>query len=466
MQRFFYWSLTLFNNIVYTHIPAKDNFVIPLKLSVKANKHCMKKRASLGPLIPALICFSISTSTKAQTILPLKEDTVYITIPAAEQRFISKNLNLLMSKYDVSIAQANYLQAKLWYNPNISYSQELYNPYTKEYLNQSDEYAVQVQQLITIAGRHSAFAKLNKIGIKQAEYQLADILRSLKYQLYTDLSDLYSNQQLIKLYENEAASIKKLIQSAQEQYKLGNMAGNDVIRLQAELQDVIAQEVTSRQAVYTDEKELQTLLVYPEKTYLVAREIQASPVSIPSYPALLDSAEKNRPDLMLAGEGVTYQQQNIKLQRATAMPDITLGTGYDLASSASPNFWDVAASMDIPFFNRNQGNIAAAKYQESQAELKDSMALYTVKDEVTSAYCSLYHISNQLNQVNPEYVSDLDNMMNDAIQNYNHHYINLLDFLDQVRTYIDAETNLINLHVQYFNAIHYINYTTGIDIIK
>lgn len=402
----------------------------------------------------------------AQTIAPLNLDTVYISIPDAEQRFVSKNLTLLMAKYDVNIANDNYLQAKLWYNPNITYTQEAYNPYTKDILNANNENAFQLQQLLTIGGRHSAYANLNKIGVKEAQYQLADVLRSLKYQLYTDISDLYSNQQLVAMYRLEEERILPLIDATRQLYKAGNAAGNDLIRLQAQYQDAVAQEVTALAAVYTDQKELKTMLVYPAKTYLVVKEIGIPMRQIPPFQSILDSAQKNRPDLMLALTGVSYQKQNVKLQKSTSVPDMTLGIMYDKAGSYEPNFWGIYGSMDLPVFNRNQGNVKVARDEEKQAELRDSLALYTVQNEVTSNYCILYRVNNQYLQIDANYENDLNEMMDNAVKNYDKRYISLLDLLSQITTYVDGKTNLINLKVQYFNAIHSINYSTGIDIIK
>lgn len=408
----------------------------------------------------------VSHFSIAQNIPPLTLDTVYINIPEAEQRFVNKNLSLLISNYDVSIAKDNYLQAKLWYNPNLTYTQEVYNPYTKEWLNANNENAFQLQQLLTIGGRHSAYANLNKIGIKEAQFQLADVLRSLKYQMYTDISDLYNNQQLVAMYKSEEDKILPLVEATRQLYKAGNASGNDLIRLQAQYQDAVAQEVTSQQAVYTDEKELKTLLVYPGKTYLVVKEIGIPMGQIPPFQSILDSARKNRPDLLLALTGIAYQKQNIKLQHATSIPDLTLGVEYDKAGSYEPNFWGIYGSMDLPFFNRNQGNIKVSKDQEKQAELNDSLALYTVQNEVTSSYCIFYRLNNQYIQIDTHYESDLDEMIDNAVKNYDKRYISLLDLLSQITTYIDGKTNLINLKVQYFNAIHSINYSTGLDIIK
>lgn len=423
-------------------------------------------------LLSILICTLVSSYIFGQTTAAFTQDTVYISIPDAEQRFVSKNLSLLMSQYDVKIAEANYLQAKLWYNPNIYYGTTLYNQESKKFFdNNYPNYGevdntIQLQQLLTIGGRHSATAKLAKVGVKQAQYQLADLLRSLKYQMYTDMSDLYNNQTLIKIYQIEETKVKHLIDITQQLYSKGNAAGEEVIRLQAQYQDVVAQELTSQQSIYNDEQDLKVLLAYPGKTYVVAKITIPVSITIPPYQALVDSAKKNRPDLMFANAGIEYNEKNLALQHATAIPDLTLGVANIGAGSVIPSYWGISASMDLPVFSRNQWNVTAARYGKSQAELNDSLISITVQSQVTTSFCNLYHLNTQLQQIDKDYEQNLEDMMNNAFTNYEKRYISLLDFLSEINTYIDGKTNLLNLHTQYFNAIHNLNYTTGIDIIK
>jgi len=427
----------------------------------------MKNRALLVPFI--LCCSVIPTCIKAQAF---SQDTVALSIPDAEQRFISKNFTLLINQYNVKIADASYLQAKLWYNPSLSYGTTLYNQESKKFLDNQypaegeTDNTIQLQQLLTIGGRHSATAKLAKVGVKQAQYQLADLLRSLKYQMYTDLSDLYENQQLIKMYKLQETKIEHLIDITQQLYDKGNAAGDNVIRLQAQYQDVVAQEVTSEQSAYNDEQDLRILLVYPGKTYIVPKITIPQSVTFPAYAALQDSALRNRPDLMLAKEGIEYNNKNLTLQHSTQVPDLTLAVTNIGAGTVVPSYWGLSASMDLPLFNRNQWNVAAAKYGKSQAELSDSLTSYTVQSQVSSAFFKMLSLNEQLQKINKDYEQNLQEMMDNAFKNYEKRYISLLDYLSQTTTYIDGMTNLINLRVQYFNAIHNLNYTVGIDIIK
>jgi cobalt-zinc-cadmium efflux system outer membrane protein len=52
---------------------------------------------------------------------------------------------------------------------------------------------------------------------------------------------------------------------------------------------------------------------------------------------------------------------NLALQKAMAVPDITIGSTYDQHSSYANNYVGLEISLPLPLFNRNQGNIKNAK---------------------------------------------------------------------------------------------------------
>ena len=156
----------------------------------------------------------------------------------------------------------------------------------------------------------------------------------------------------------------------------------------------------------------------------------------------------------------------MKLQRVTAVPDLNMAANYETANDYQPNFYGIQASIDLPFWNRNQWNISAAKSSMKQAQLSDSLAMNTVKNQVTNSYSSLLITKKQLSRIDPQYGKDLNEMMDSAIKNYEQHNINLLTLISLINTYNEGKSNFINLQIEYFNAIHNINLNTGIELIK
>ena len=77
------------------------------------------------------------------------QDTIHITLPEAENLFREKNLFLLAAKYNIDIGKAQLIQAKLYNNPGLSFSGNLYNPGNQKFADLSGktgEYAIGLQR--------------------------------------------------------------------------------------------------------------------------------------------------------------------------------------------------------------------------------------------------------------------------------------------------------------------------------
>lgn len=245
-------------------------------------------------------------------------DTLKLNIAQVEQEFVNRNLSLVAAKYDIDIAKTNVLQAKLWYNPNISYSQGLYDPYSKKAFDNTStgEVDVQIHQLISLAGKHTSAVKLARIAVDKQEIVFKDVLRSLKLELYSNFVSLYATQQKIKLYKREIVSLNQLIIAADQQFKLGAIAGNEVIRLKAELQTTKNESLSIEADLYEAQKNLKVLLNYNYTVYIVADNMPLAKKDIPSLDNAMSTAETNRPDLLLSHKEVDYQKQNLRLQKS------------------------------------------------------------------------------------------------------------------------------------------------------
>src|SRR5437868_12509978 len=75
------------------------------------------------------------------------QDSV-LTLVQAKERLLKKNFYLLAAYYEISQAEAQVAQARLWYNPTVSWNQEAYNKAQKEYFKASNQYELQISQTI------------------------------------------------------------------------------------------------------------------------------------------------------------------------------------------------------------------------------------------------------------------------------------------------------------------------------
>src|SRR5205085_9852071 len=91
----------------------------------------MIKRNSNRLWLPGLLLIVFHFTLQAQ-------DTISISLPAAEQIFFNRNLAILAEKYNIGIAEAQVIQARLHINPNFQFTGNIYNPEQKKFFDLSN----------------------------------------------------------------------------------------------------------------------------------------------------------------------------------------------------------------------------------------------------------------------------------------------------------------------------------------
>jgi outer membrane protein, heavy metal efflux system len=160
-------------------------------------------------------------------------DTV-LSFSQAKARLMSVNLNLLASYYDINIAKAVVIQAKIWNNPYFIFNGDLYSTETNEYFHFRNQHLLQIEQTFSYAGKHTNTVRLARVGVEMAEKQMEDVLRSLLFEMgnnYTELAALQSKQ---LLYQQVLSSYDKLMAATRKQLELGAISLTEALRLESE----------------------------------------------------------------------------------------------------------------------------------------------------------------------------------------------------------------------------------------
>ena len=400
------------------------------------------------------------------------QDTTRITLPEAEKQFLQKNLTLLAEKYNIDIAEALVVQAKLYTNPNLSVTGNIYNPQQKKLLdvsNQSGEYMVAVQQLIRVAGKRNKEIKLAETSIRLSENRFFDLLRTLRFSLRSNFYSAYYLQNSINAYQAQIASLTKLNESYEALKTKGVVTIKDAIRIKSLLYSLKAEQTGLQNQLNDVEAELQILLQDNKTRFTTAVEkndaLSASFKQM-NLTDLIDTAYQYRFDLKLAENTLLYNQQNLALQKALAKPDITLGAQFDKRGSFVDNASFLNVAIDLPFFNRNQGNIKAAKFGIDQSKVVLTQQKNSVENEVQLAYIKALNTDKMLQSIDPGFRDEFENVLQSVTQNFEKKNISLIDFTDFNESYKNNILQINQIQNEKMQAIETLNFTVGKTILN
>lgn len=421
----------------------------------------MKKRILY---ITSIISILVNNAAWAQ---PDSTAPLVITYEQAQEIVIQKNLQLVAAHYDIQIAEAQLKQARLWRNPLFVWNADLYSIEQNKYMNAANQRLIQIEQVISISGKHRNEVRLARIGVEMSKTSVNDVMRGLLYECAIQYTNLQTLQEQEKLYEITLKQFEEVLRFAEDQLQKGNMAGNEVTRLKTELLDLKTQQQGIYSAIEEASGQLRILMAIPDNV-----PIQTVPRTRPvaenvSLPTITNLAKELRPDYKLRKQAIAYEEQNLKLQKSMAIPDFNFGyQPHDKGSNYVRPYSGIVLEFSVPLFDRNQGGI-----QEAQARIKQAQANMRTLDqqleqEIATSYNQFLIQQEGLNRYDNNFLQELETFNSSSISSYNKRLITLLEFIDQQRIYIQTKNQQLELFNGYMQALNDLNFRVGGTILE
>lgn len=421
----------------------------------------MIKKYQIALITLALVLGALSGAF-AQT------DTLKVSFKDAEKTFLANNLQLLAQKYDVDAAAALVQQAKLWDNPILSTDQNITDA-THKYFDHSGtngQILVQLSQLIKTAGKRGKNIQIAKDGTLIQQAQFNDLLRNLHYNLLLDFAQVANLVDQRKVYQTEIASATYMVDAIDKSYKAGNNSLKDVIRLKALLFGLKNDLVGIDSQLNDLQSELKTLLVTNPAQFISPQITFNNSDTTLNAALLAEQAKANRGDYLANRYTLDQNNHNLALQKAMAVPDITIGSTFDQNSSYARNYVGLQIGLPLPLFNRNQGNIKSARLTVQSQEYTVKNSEVQLTNDVYSAV-NQYNISKELLSTNEtDFYKKYDQLYNSMLKSFQQKQIGLQEFIDFFDSYRDTKLKILQQQVNLQKAIADVNFSVGTTVIN
>lgn len=395
------------------------------------------------------------------------QDTLKLALTDVEAIFLKNNALLLAQKYNIEASKAQIIQARLWDNPTFSGEQQIYNQETKTPLplGNMGQRAFQIQQLFLLAGKRNKQIEIAKINTEASEYNYYDLLRTLAIELRTNFYDTYFIIKSVAMYDEEILTFQKLLVAYEEQYGKGNIPLKEVIRLKAFLFSLKKEQNELRQQIIEKQSTLRTLLNTKETSFIAPKidekALDSLGINDLTLAQLTATAFENRYDLKMQDASVRYEKENLLLQKAMVTPDLRLGYSYDRNGSFIPNYHAITLQIDIPVFNKNQGNIKTSSFRIEAAQKTLEQAQTSLQNDVLSALMKVQENNRLAQSIDSKFIGSFDTLIEGAVESYQKRNISLIEFVDFVESYKTSVVELNALKSDRMRSIEELNFVVG-----
>jgi cobalt-zinc-cadmium efflux system outer membrane protein len=389
--------------------------------------------------------------------LAQEQQTLKLSPEQIEALFLKQNLQLVAEKMNIDVADAAVAQAKLWDNPELSVNQ--LNFWTEGARN--TEFSVELSQLIRTANKRGKLINKEKTAKEIAIQEFEDVLRGLKLELRNSISELVYIQSFREVLENQTESLNRLILAYKKQFEQNNVAKTELLRLQSSALELENELNEVKTEWNTQQKFLKSLL---NLDYPVVIEVkfndELKTIDNLSLNDLIQKAMESRPDMKRGELQTQYYEKSLAYEKSLRVPDITLNGNYDRYGGVWKDFVGVGVSFEIPFFNRNQGNIKAAKIGRELSQYLVQQQQNTIQHEVTESfenYRLAYQFYKKINE--NELFAELEDMLEIYAKNLLNKNISMLEYIDFMDSYktnkqtILASRKKLNMQLEELNFV-------------
>lgn len=149
-----------------------------------------------------------------------------------------------------------------------------------------------------------------------------------------------------------------------------------------------------------------------------------------------------------------------------AFPEFSVKGNYDRAGNFINDYFAIGVSLSVPIFNRNQGNIKAARFSIQQAGVEQEHAANRADMELFTAYTSLEKAIQLYQSTNMDLERNFEKLITGVNENFTKKNISLLEFIDYYDSYKETCIQLYEIRKNVFLAMENLNTVVGQNILN
>ncbi|HUY93693.1 MAG TPA: TolC family protein [Terracidiphilus sp.] len=397
--------------------------------------------------------------------LAQKPGSQLITLDQAIQMALNHNHNLLAARTTIQQNEAEEITANLRPDPVLS-TDAIFLPVfepsnlTSDYIDNVAQFDLGISYLFERGKKrqHRLQAARDTTAVSRA--QVSDNERTLEYSVATGFINVELAESTLALANQDLASFQNTVDITQARYKAGEIGLDDFLKIKLQLlqfQMDVSQAKLARTQGLSD---LRQLLGYESvsENYDVASSFDYQPVNS-GLDDLQATALKTRPDLQAAQLSVRAANSQFQLQKANGKRDVT--GQIDYTHLAYLNDISVFGSMQLPIFDRNQGEIKRAGFAITQAQEQQIYANGQVLTDVRDAWEGLHANDQIVGLYRTGYLSQAQQSRDITEYAYRHGAASLLDFLDAERSYRSAQLGYRQALASYLLSLEQLRQAVG-----
>jgi cobalt-zinc-cadmium efflux system outer membrane protein len=388
-----------------------------------------------------------------------------ISLDEAIRLALQHNHALLAARTTILQNQAQEITANLRPNPVLSWDSQffpLFNPsqFSADYLENQAQFDVGIGYLFERGKKrqHRLQAAKDQTAVTRAT--VTDNERQLTFNVSQQFIAVLLAQSTLDLARQDYDSFRKTVDISESRFKAGDMSEGDLLKIKLQLLQFQADVSTAKLAKVQALTSLRQFLGFESVAddFDVDGDLDYQPVHA-GLDDLKALALRSRPDLMAAHLSVTAAHSQATLAEANGKRD--LNATFDYTHTAGINSGAFFFNIDLPIFDRNQGEKARTRYAITQSEELQNETAQQVLTDIVDAYEAVTSNDQIIKLYRGGFVDQAKQSRDITEYAYKRGAASLLDFLDAERTYRANQLAYRQALASYMTALEQLRQAAG-----
>lgn len=420
-------------------------------------------------ILPAVLAAQESAPQLPVTAPPRADTTqlsaVRVSLDEAIRLALQHNHALQAQRNMILQNEAQEMTANLRPNPVISWDSQffpLFNPseFSASYLENQAQFDFGLGYLFERGKKRQHRLQAAKDATAVTRSQVSDDERQLIFNVSQQFVTAVLAKSTVEFAQQNLDSFRQTVDISNQRYQAGDMSEGDLLKIKLQLfqfeSDMANAQLAKAQALVG----LRLQLGYESvpDNYDIDGDLQYQPIkgNVEDLQAL---ALRSRPDLIAAQQGVVAARSQLALAQANGKRDLNASFSYTHTAGISSGAFFF--NIDLPIFDRNQGEIARTRYAITQSQEQQTQATQQVLTDVINAYEALRMNEKIIQLYQGGYIDQAKESKDISEYSYKRGVASLLDYLDSERTFRTTQLAYRQALAGYMTALEQMREAVG-----
>ncbi len=364
-----------------------------------------------------------------------------ISLKEALELFARNNLALQISRAEATSVTGLARQAAAYPNPIVAVTHEPLSSGSDTY---SESYFMLSQRMLWPGLRSARIQAANQL-VSSAKFRVAADSMRLAFDVISTYLQVTAEAEREAVLLHVAELMREVESSWTSRFAEGEISGFDLRRMRLERARYENALAVGDLRTNAARRELAAIISFEDdNTKLIPVD---HPDGIPQelvLESLLDEARTSRPEVVAALKNAGASQAAVESSLLDRRIQPTLTAGYKRQSDGFGGAF-LGASVGLPLFDRNKGNIESDIARSHAAETRHLLTVQEVENDVKRSYDLYESLRQRMTLIQKGLLAETEDLLHIALKSYTEGELTLLALMDAAEAYRDAHLIRIDL---------------------